>query len=136
MPLISRSMITFNDIYEYSKKERYSEKLGGLPENFILEVADYLKDKKEISLKNDNAFSDVVLKTKKQLENATTLFRELMNRRKKKMLNLVLIATETGISKKDFDNMLDFEKILFEDLMKCIEFSDKKLNGIMNGKIE
>ena len=32
--------------------------------------------------------------------------------RRKKILNLVLIAAETGISKKDFDNMLDFEKEL------------------------
>lgn len=59
-----------------------------------------------------------------------------MVRRRKKILNLVLIASETGISKQDFDNMLDFEKSLFEDLMKCIETSDKKLNETLNGKIE
>jgi hypothetical protein len=47
---------------------------------------------------------------------------------------LILIASETGISKKDFDNMLDFEKILFENLMKSIDFSDKTIKGILNGK--
>ena len=127
-------MITFNDIYEASRKERYSEKLQDLPENFIQEVADYLKEKREISLKNDDAFSDVVMKTKKQLENANTLFKELMNRRKKKILNLILIATETGISKKDFDNMLDFEKKLFEELMKCVDVSDNKISEAVSGK--
>ena len=127
-------MITFNDIYEASRKERYSEKLQSLSENFISDVSEYLKEKKEISLKNEDVFSDVIDKTKKQLENAVTLFKELMNRRRKKILNLILIASETGISKKDFDNMFDFEKELFEALMKSVESSDKKISDILNGK--
>jgi DNA replication initiation complex subunit (GINS family) len=129
-------MITYNDIYEASRKERYAEQLQNLPKSFIQDIADYLKDKKEISLKEDDVFSDVILKTKKQLENAITLFKELMLRRRKKILNLVLIASETGISKQDFDNMLDFEKSLFEELMKCIDVSDKRLNKVLNGEGE
>jgi len=127
-------MITFNDIYESSRKERYSDGLQLLPADFILDVAEYLREKKEISSKKEDVFSDVVDKTKKQLENAITLFRELMNRRRKKILNLILIASETGISKRDFDNMLDFEKSLFEELMKSIDSSDKKISIILNGK--
>ena len=92
-------MITFNDIYEAAKKERYSEQLQAIPKNFVSEVAVYLKEKKDIAAKNDDEFSDIILKTKKQLENAMTLFNELMVRRKKKILNLVLVAAETGISK-------------------------------------
>ena len=129
-------MITYNDIYETARKERYSEQLQKLSNNFIIELANYLKEKKEIASKEDDAFSDVIIKTKKQLENAITLFKELMLRRRKKILNLVLIAAETGISKQDFDNMLSFEKSLFEDLMKCIDASDKKLNETLNGKEE
>ena len=127
-------MITFNDIYEASRKERYSEKLQFLPENFISDLAEYLKEKREMSLKKEDVFSDVIDKTKKQLENAITLFKELMNRRRKKILNLILVASETGISKKDFDNMFDFEKELFEGLMKSMDFSDKKISNILNGK--
>ena len=41
---------------------------------------------------------------------AGILFKELMLRRRKKILNLVLIAAETGISKQDFNNMLSLEK--------------------------
>jgi DNA replication initiation complex subunit (GINS family) len=121
-------MIVYNDIYEAARKERYSEQLQKLSKKFLEEVSDYLKEKKEIASKEDDSFSDVIVKTKKQLENAMTLFKELILRRRKKILNLVLIAAETGISKKDFDNMLNFEKELFEDLMKCFEDSDKKLN--------
>lgn len=129
-------MITYNDIYEASRKERYSEQLQSLSKNFIQDVATYIKEKKEIALKENDSFSDVIIKTKKQLENAITLFKELMLRRRKKILNLVLIAAETGISKQDFDNMLTVEKELFEEFMKCIDISDSKLNELMNGKKE
>lgn len=129
-------MITYNDIYEVARKERYSEQLQQLSKNFIQEVSDYLREKKEISSKDDDVFSDVIIKTKKQLENAVTLFKELMLRRRKKILNLVLVAAETGISKQDFENMLPVEKELFEELMKGIDFTDKKISEILNGKKE
>lgn len=127
-------MITYNDIYEAARKERYSEQLQPLQKNFVTEVAKYLQEKKGLAAKDDDVFSDTILKTKKQLENAITLFRELMLRRRKKILSLVLIAAETGISKQDFDNMLAFEKTLFEELMKCVDSSDKKLNELLNGR--
>ena len=127
-------MITYNDIYEASRKERYSDQLQQLPKNFITEVADYLKEKKDIASKDNDVFSDVSVKTKKQIENAVTLFKELILRRKKKILTLVLIAAETGISKQDFDNMLAFEKLLFDDLMKAIDISEKKLSDMLNGE--
>lgn len=127
-------MITYNDIYEAAKKERYSEQLQSLPKNFVEEIAEYLKDKKEMASKEDDVFSDVIAKTKKQLEQAIILFNELMLRRRKKILALVLIASETGISKQDFENMLAFERELFEELMKGMDFTDKKIQQILNGK--
>lgn len=127
-------MITYNDIYEAARKERYSEQLQQLPKNFIQEIADYLNEKRDIASKDDDVFSDVIVKTKKQLENAITFFRELIRRRKEKILKLVLIAAETGISKQDFDNMFQFEKVLFEELMKSIDLSEKQLNNMLNGE--
>ncbi len=126
-------MITYNDIYEAARQERYSEQLQQLSKNFVVEVSKYLKEKKQFTLKESEEFSGVIDKTKKQFENAVTFFKELIVRRRKKILNLVLIATETGISKRDFENMLDFEKELFEELMKCMDFSDKKLNKVLDG---
>lgn len=129
-------MITYKDIYEAAKKERYSESLQPIPKSFVKDVAKYMKEKREAASKEGDVFSDVLLKTKKQLENAITLFQELLRRRRKKILNLVLIASETGISKQDFDNMLLIEKNLFEELMRCIEGSDRKLNDLLNGAQE
>jgi len=127
-------MITYNDIYEAARKERYSKQVQKLSEKFLTDFSNYLKEKKEISIKEDDVFSDVIVKTKKQLENAVTLFKELMLRRRRKILDLILIAAETGISKQDFDNMLKYEKEFFDDLMKCISSSDRKLNESLNGK--
>ncbi len=126
-------MITYNDIYEAARKERYSEQLQQIPKNFVSEFSKYLKEKKEVASKEEEDFSDTAIKTKKQLENATTLFKELIIRRRKKILNLVLIAAETGISKQDFENMLAIEKELFEGLMRCMDYSEKRLNESLNG---
>lgn len=128
-------MITYNDIHEARIQEQSTNQLQKLPENFIGDVKSYIKEKKEIASKQDDEFSDIIIKTKKQLENALTLFREIIRIRKKKILDLVLIAAETGISKQDFENMFDFEKELFEELMQSIEKSEKKLNEILNNQI-
>ena len=129
-------MITYNDIYEASKKERYSDQLQQLPKNFVNDVSAYFEEKREIASKENDVFSDIILKAKKQLENAITLFKELILRRKKKILNLVLVASETGISKQDFENMLPFEKTLFEELMKSIDISEKVLSELLTGERE
>ncbi len=128
-------MITYNDIYETLRKEKYTEQLQPIPKNFISEFASYLKEKKKIATKEDDSlFSDAITKSKKQFENAIVIFKELLLRRKKKILNLSFIAAETGISKKDFENMLSFEKILFDKIMSAIEASDKEVGDAVDGK--
>ncbi len=129
-------MITYNDIYETLRKEKYSEQLQKLSEHFVEEVAEYLKEKKEMTEKSDDIFSATIVKSKKQFENAISIFKEIMLRRKKKLLNLAFIARETGISKRDFENMLDFEKAAFDKIVKGLEETDVVINGLMNGKKE
>lgn len=129
-------MITYNELYDALRKERYIEQLQPIPKNFIKEVGDYLKDKKEIAEKKDDDFSDTILKTKKQLENSIAIFKELMLRRKKKILELAFVATETGISKRDFENMLAIEKEIFDGIMRSLEKGDKKIKEILKGTNE
>lgn len=127
-------MLTYNDIYEALRKERYSEQLQQLGKNFVQEVSAYLKEKKSISEKSEDMFSDTISKTKKQFENAISMFKELILRRKKKLLNLVFVAAETGISKRDYENMLSFEKEMFDKVMKGVEEGDKNLAKLLNGQ--
>jgi len=126
-------MITYNDLYEALRKERYSEPLQQLSKTFIEECANYFKDKKEFLDKDEGLFSDLAAKNKKKLENAIAIFKELLVRRRKKILNLAFVASETGISKRDFENMFDFEKDMFESLVKALENADKDLNALING---
>jgi DNA replication initiation complex subunit (GINS family) len=126
-------MITYNELYDALRKERYSEQLQVIPKNFIKEVGAYLKDKKEIANRKDDDFSDTIVKTKKQFENSIAIFKELMLRRKKKILDLAFVAAETGISKRDFENMLAVEKEAFDGIMKSLEKSDNKVNEMLKG---
>ncbi len=127
-------MLTYNDIYEALRKERYSEQLQQLGKNFVQEVSAYLKEKKAISEKSEDMFSEAISKTKKQFENAVSMFKELMLRRKKKLLNLVFVAAETGISKRDYENMFNFEKETFDKIMKSMDEGDKSLTKMLNGR--
>lgn len=127
-------MISYNEIYEVLRKEKYSEPLQPLSKSFITEIAEFLSEKRNESLQEDNLFSDSLLKSKKQLENSISLFKELMRVRKRKLLTLVFVATETGIMKRDYENMLPTERDLFDRLVKSFEESDKEIAKVINGK--
>jgi DNA replication initiation complex subunit (GINS family) len=126
-------MITYNDIYEALRKERYSEQLQPLIKDFVKEVAGYLKDREDLVAKNKDLFSDELQKNKKQLENAVAIFKELILRRKKKMLDLAFVSAETGISKRDFENMIASEKETFEKIMKALNEGDKIIEKTLSG---
>ncbi len=130
---INFSLMDYNDLYEILRKEKYAENLQLLPKNFIKEFKEFLKEKKETTAPNGDFFSESTLKSKKQLENAVSIFKEITLRRKKKILNLAFVATETGIMKRDFENMLDVERGLFERLVKSFEEEEKEISRILNG---
>jgi DNA replication initiation complex subunit (GINS family) len=123
-------MLSYNDLYELLRKERFNENLQLLPKNFLEEVSAYLNEKKELSMNDDSMFADSVLKAKKQFENSIAIFKELIIRRKKKLLNLVFVAAETGIMKRDYENMLVFERELFDKLVKAFEENDKEISKV------
>lgn len=126
-------MITFSDIYEAMRKEKYSEQLQPLPKKFLFEASEYFREKKEFLDKESDSFSDVVLRDKKKLENAMASFKDLIRTRKKKILNLAYVASEVGINKKDFENLLGFEKDLFEEVVRSLESADETMNEDMSG---
>lgn len=126
-------MLTFSDIYEAMRKEKYSENLQMLPKKFLVEVSEYFDEKKEFLSKEDDLFSDMAIKSKKKLDNAISSFRDLLRIRKKKILNLAFVASQVGINKKDFENLLSFEKDLFEELVRSLERAEKNQTADMIG---
>lgn len=127
-------MISYNDVYEILRKEKYSEALQLLPKDFINDFSGYVNDKIAESSKEDDLFHENVLKSKKQLENSISMFKELMRLRKKKLLNLVFVGTETGIMKRDYENMLNHERDIFDKLVRAFEEGDKEIAGVLNGR--
>lgn len=126
-------MLDYNTLYEYLRKEKYGDQLQALPKNFTEEVSLFLRERKSNLGESSDLFSDDLLRSKKQFENALSIFRELMRLRKKKILNLVFVASETGIMKRDFGTMLSFEQALFERLVLATEDADKELHASLNG---
>ena len=130
-------MITYSDLYEVWRKEKYNEKLQKLTKDFIEEAEEYFKDKKESAKRNeDSIFSEETAKSKKQLENAANIIREIIILRERKILNLGLIAAKTGINKKEIENMLEHEKELFSIVASHIETIDEKIKLLVQGKKE
>ena len=130
-------MITFKDIYEILRKEKYNDNLQPLNKKFLKEIKEYLESKQEFLRKEDNLFNDLAIKNKKKLENAQSSLKDLLRIRKKKILNLAFVANEVGISKKDFENMLSFEKTLFEGIVRALEKADKEKEAeMMNSEEE
>lgn len=129
-------MISYTDLYEILRKEKYSETMQPLPKNFLIEVALFIQEMRDQATQEENSFMDGNVKSKKQLENSIALFKELILRRKKKILNLAFVATETGIMKRDFETMMNFERGLFEKFIKAFEDSDKELSSTLHGKKE
>ncbi len=120
-------MISYEDLYEFLRREKNNEQLQNMPKDFIKSFSEYIHEyRRKISRKGD-FFAEEIIKEKKQYENSLTLFRELMLRRKKKILNLVFVAAETGIMKRDFDDMLPVEKDLFERLVLAVDDADKSV---------
>jgi len=60
-------MITYNDIYEALRKEKYSEQLQPLSKKFISEISSYISEKKKLSSKEGEFFSEETLKIRKQI---------------------------------------------------------------------
>lgn len=127
-------MLSYNDLYEVLRKEKFSEALQILPKTFLTDFAEYINEKKDLGAPEENLFAESTAKSKKQFENSIALFRELILRRKKKLLSLVFVAAETGIMKRDYENMLSFEKDIFDKLVKAFEDGDKELTRMLHGK--
>lgn len=130
-------MITYQDLYNALRLEKYSEPLQKLPKNFIKEIHEYVTEKRSIISREGKAFTDAVNKISRQLNNALTIVNELFTIRSKKILNLAMLASKTGITKQDMQNMLLHEKKLFNGVTKSINESVNYVsNAINNGHEE
>ncbi len=123
----------YAELYEFLRKEKYADSLQALPKTFVDDFSSFLRERRALLSNSPDIFSEEALKSKKQFENALSLFKELMRIRKRKILNLVFVASETGIMKRDFSTLLSFEQPLFERLVLAVEDADKDLQQSLHG---
>lgn len=126
--------MNYAELYEAVRREKYAETLQQLPTTFIADVAVFLQEQRAQQTAGDDYLLDGVGMPKKQLENSIALFKELVLRRKKKLLGLAFVATETGIMKRDYEYMLPFEKQMFDMLIKTFEAGDRELARLLHGR--
>ena len=129
-------MITYSDLSDALRKERYNEKLQKLPKNFMDNVESYFLEKKD-SVKNsneDSIFGSEIKKMQKQMEQAKSVVKELFMLRQKKILSLALVAAQTGIDKGDVENMVKDEKELLEETTVKLEKRLKEITFILDGE--
>ncbi len=125
-------MVNYPEIYELLRREKYSEKLQFLEKNFLTEVISYLIDKQTLLEREreerPGIFNETIEKTKKQLDNARSMIRELFMLRERKVVELALLASKTGVSKNDLVNMLNNEKELFNSILSKLEENQRSLS--------
>lgn len=126
--------MNYAELYEVVRREKYSETLQQLSPTFIADVSAFLQEQRMQLNIDDGSLLEAAGKPKKQLENSISLFKDLILRRKKKLLNLVFVATETGIMKRDYEYMLSFERTMFDTLVKTFEEGDRELARLLHGQ--
>ena len=132
-------MITYQEIYDVLRKEKYNEALQKLPKNFLEQVAIYIAEKKEMvdrEKEDKSLFSDTLRKTHKQLDNTLSIIKEVLMIRERKVLNIAFTAALTGVSRGDTANLLPHEKELFTVTVKKLEQNQKEINQRLEGKAE
>ena len=124
-------MLKYEELYEILRKEKMNDSLQKIPLDFVKSFSELIYENKKTITSNGDFFSEEIVRDKKQYENSMVLFKELILRRKKKILNLVFLANETSVLKKDFENMLPFEKDLFDSLLSSVEQTDKLISMLL-----
>lgn len=124
-------MLKYEDLYELLRREKTNDTLQKMSLSFMRDFSEFIHQNKKAITNNGDFFAEELMRDKKQYENSMILFKELMLRRKRKLLNLVFIANETSVMKKDFENMLSFEKDLFDSLLHSIGQNDKLISMLL-----
>lgn len=114
--------ITYEDIYELLRTEKYSTDLQPLKQQDLIKIKEYFELKEEMlkKLKSPSIFSDRSKKDKvlTEIENAWRALRDLYEKREKKIINRALFSSRTKL--KDSTNMLASEEKLYTVLIDLL----------------
>lgn len=116
--------ITYESLFDILRSEKKNLTLQKLPKTFFDDVLKYMKHKYEFLFKNNT--EDIFVSTDKEkglreLNNLKAIVKEIIERRIKKISDLAIISVKTKSHSSDVENMLDEEKLLFENFLKSLQ---------------
>ncbi|MBI2549070.1 DNA replication complex GINS family protein [Candidatus Woesearchaeota archaeon] len=118
--------ITYETLFELSRREKNRLELQKLESNFSEDVANYIAQKKSISSTVDpnNPFSqEEARKTEGQLENIKQILKDLYDRREKKIVQLAIDASRIDYVPQEMAALLPQEKRLCDQLIALLKAS-------------
>jgi len=130
-------IITYETLYELLRKEKYRKELQKLEESFLVDVQNYISQKKAIlesQQKKESIFSlSEVSKTQKQLENVGKILRNLYDYRENKIIQLAVFRSRVNKNLDDKSTLLNEEAELIEELTKTLKkYRTKLLEKLFN----
>jgi len=131
-------VITYETLYELSRREKNRSELQPLQMSFYDDVARYVRDKQGLLNEREcggDPFSTTEReKTRQLLTNTLKIIRELYERREKKILQMALNKSRTASHIVDSSALLDCEKKMFDTLVRELDsFRKTSFTGILSG---
>jgi DNA replication initiation complex subunit (GINS family) len=131
-------IITYETLYDLLRREKNRSEIQELPEDYLNNLINYLRKKKEIlesQEKKKSIFTTVeVQKTRRQIESIQKIIKELYERRESKIIKSSLISSRTHIDTEEKNNMLPEEEELYQELTgKLNYFRENVLYQLSNG---
>lgn len=114
--------ITYETLFDILRIEKNKEELQKLPENFFSEVIFYLQEKQSIvDQEGTDLFSfEEKENFRKQLDNAKRIFKEIYERREKKIINTAINKSRTNSAIIDVSAMMGPEIELYNDIVRIL----------------
>ena len=100
-------MLTFEALREQEKKEKSSNQIEKMPENFVADLQEYLQRK----IKKSDGSSD----DRREIENIKHTIQRFLEIREHKILDAVMYASRTGLKP---DNLTEKEQKMFDIMLK------------------
>jgi len=134
------TVITYEKLFEFLRLEKSRDELQQLDPDFFEQVLQYLCSKKE-SFENKQSQQllferDEKEKARLELQNVRKILKDLYDRREKKIINMALNKSRSGISLVNMSAMLPSEQALFNAInLKLSEFREDILFRIVSGEL-
>src|SRR3989344_2016845 len=136
--MVTADVITYEELYEILRMEKFRTDLQKLPNNFLETVKNYLEEKSRIVEKQKASpmFLSELSSTQRQLENVRKIIKEIYDRRETKILQNAVFSSQSGA--RELPNLLEHEKEFYDSLLETLSSFRKGvlINLLANNEIE